>query len=226
MDKTSITEGLRKLQQPDGSFVASVEAAENDMRFVYLASSICYILNDFSGIDVDATVNFVLKSIRYDGGIAQGPGLEAHGGSTFCGLASLKLLGRLDALSTAQRSNLLRWCVSRLHQGFQGRPNKPDDTCYTFWLGAAIRILCRDESEVRRFGRLCSRSHKYVLNTQEPIVGGFGKWPSVTPDPLHTYLGLCGMALFGDHPDLLPTVAALNMTERAQKSLLELHTNR
>ena len=29
---------------------------------------------------------------RYDGGMAQGPGLESQGGSTFCGLASLVLI--------------------------------------------------------------------------------------------------------------------------------------
>lgn len=25
--------------------------------------------------------------------------------------------------------------------GFQGRPNKPVDTCYSFWIGASLKIL-------------------------------------------------------------------------------------
>ena len=101
------------------------------------------------------------------------------------------------------------------------------------WVGAAIRLLCRDtDPETQaRFGALCAKSHRFALNCQDAIVGGFAKWPSVlmaaSPDPLHTYLGLSGMALFGDHPDdLLPTNAALNVTERAHTRLLEINANR
>ena len=35
---------------------------EKDMRFVYCAVAICYILNDFSFIDVDKTVEFIVRS--------------------------------------------------------------------------------------------------------------------------------------------------------------------
>jgi len=235
VDKVSILEGMRKLQQADGSFIASVEADECDMRFVFCASTICYILDDWSGMDVDKATDFIVKSVNFDGSIAQGPGLESHGGSTYCGLASLALMGRLEtALTQKQRRNILRWCVFRLHQGFQGRPNKRDDTCYSFWVSAAIRLLCNDlENDLQgqkavtaSFGKLCAKSHKFVLNTQDSIVGGMAKWPSnaTSPDPLHTYMGLSGMALFGDHPDLLPTFAALNVTERAHQSLREIHS--
>jgi len=235
VDRPSIMEGLRQLQQPDGSFIATVEEdRENDMRFVYCACTICYILDDWSGMDVNKTVDFIVRSISYDGGIGQRPGEEGHGGPTYCALASLSLMGRLtSSLTQTQKSNVLRWCVFRLHQGFQGRPHKMDDTCYTWWVGAAIRLLCHTyqgrPEMVGSFGKLCSKSHKFALNTQDPIVGGFAKWPSgmsASPDPLHTYLGLSGMALFGDNPDLLPTNAALNVTERAHKRLLELQENK
>ena len=55
----------------------------------------------------------------YDGGIGQRPGVEGHGGHTYCALASLALMGRQDALSKPQKLKVLRWCVFRLHQGFQ-----------------------------------------------------------------------------------------------------------
>ena len=41
--------GLSYLQQSDGSFVASAEEGENDMRFVYCACAVSYMLNDWSG---------------------------------------------------------------------------------------------------------------------------------------------------------------------------------
>jgi geranylgeranyl transferase type-1 subunit beta len=34
----------------------------------------------------------------YDYGIGQGPGQESHGGSTYCAVAALHLMGRLDDL--------------------------------------------------------------------------------------------------------------------------------
>ena len=34
----------------------------------------------------------------------------------------------------------------RLNEGFNGRPDKKDDTCYTFWVGATLKLL-NDEQE-------------------------------------------------------------------------------
>ena len=44
VNRPSIVDGIRKLQLPDGSFVASVEASENDMRFVFCAAAVCHML--------------------------------------------------------------------------------------------------------------------------------------------------------------------------------------
>ena len=41
-------------------------------------------------------------------------------------------------------------------------------------------------------------NRSYVLETQDPIVGGFSKWPDSSPDPLHSYLGLGGLSLMGE----------------------------
>ena len=63
------------------------------------------------------------------------------GGSTFCAVASLVLMGRLNsALTPHQVERLKRWCVCRQQTGFQGRPNKPVDTCYSFWVGATLEV--------------------------------------------------------------------------------------
>ena len=40
-------------------------------------------------------------------------GGEAQGGATYCALASLALMGRLDVLMPAQRAALEHWCLQR-----------------------------------------------------------------------------------------------------------------
>lgn len=36
---------------------------ENDMRFVYSAACICYILQDWSGMDIEKTFDFIKRSV-------------------------------------------------------------------------------------------------------------------------------------------------------------------
>lgn len=63
-------------------------------------------------------------------------------GSTFCAIASLNLMGCLDTcLADKQKEVLRRWLVNRQIDGFQGRPNKLQDTCYSFWVGATLQVL-------------------------------------------------------------------------------------
>ncbi|XP_006612654.1 geranylgeranyl transferase type-1 subunit beta isoform X2 [Apis dorsata] len=134
VDKKSIIEGMRACQNPDGSFTAIITGCESDMRFLYCACCISIILNDWSGIDKTKAIDYILKSISYDGAMGQGPGLESHGGSTYCAVASLFLMNELhNVLTNDQLNRLKRWCLMRQDSGFHGRPGKPSDTCYSFW---------------------------------------------------------------------------------------------
>lgn len=63
MKGTKYFAGLRTLQLPDGCYTASKEGSESDMRFLYCAASICYILNDWSGMNTEKAAEFILKSI-------------------------------------------------------------------------------------------------------------------------------------------------------------------
>lgn len=50
-----------------------------------------------------------------------------------------------------------KWCLFRQKSGFQGRPNKPVDTCYSFWLGASLEVkdvnlhVNRKKTDLNRF---------------------------------------------------------------------------
>lgn len=171
------------------------EIDEPDLRFVYTAAAIRYLLlssteDNSSGsnendtikdydIDVDAAVSYIYSCISYDGAFGLNPGREGHGGSTFCGVAAMYLLGALNYNHSNKdndidkerillgcerqgwKENLVRWCVSRQRilyfdhlgiytpstitttaaAGMQGRPNKPEDTCYSYWIGGTIHLL-------------------------------------------------------------------------------------
>ncbi|MCL4145270.1 UNVERIFIED_CONTAM: hypothetical protein GTU68_055290 [Idotea baltica] len=223
IDRKGIQEHIKSLQCEDGSFYSTVGGSENDMRFVYCAATVCYILQDFSAINVESAVKYIIKSISFEGGLGQGPRQESHGGSTFCGVAALHLMNRMDALSTSQRKRLIEWLVFRQHSeegGLQGRPNKPADTCYSFWVGATLKLL--DSFHYLDHKPLI----QFVLSTQDPIIGGLGKFAGIHPDGLHTYLGISGLALMDTQItgiELRAVDPALNISQRALQHLSNLH---
>ena len=50
-------------------------------------------------------------------------------------------MNRLDSSFAAEElEKIKRWCLFRQKSGFQGRPNKPVDTCYSFWVGASLEV--------------------------------------------------------------------------------------
>ncbi|XP_078698686.1 geranylgeranyl transferase type-1 subunit beta-like [Branchiostoma floridae x Branchiostoma belcheri] len=219
VNRRTCVKGLQSLQLADGSFYPSVEGGENDMRFVYCACCVSYILDDWSGMDVDKAVSYIKNSMGYDFGLAQGPGLETHGGSTFCAVASLCLMNRVqETFSDRQLDGLKRWCLFRQQSGFQGRPNKPTDTCYSFWVGGTLKLLdC--------YSLIDPTANKdFILSTQDTVVGGFAKWPDSHPDALHSYFGVAGLSLLGEE-GLQPMFPALNISQAAADNLRSIHKN-
>jgi geranylgeranyl transferase type-1 subunit beta len=205
VNKKAIARGLKELQQPDGSFSCVPGGSESDMRFVYCACVISHMLGDWSGIDEEKAYRFILSSQAYDGGIAQGPYQESHGGSTYCAVQALKLLGKLNHFP--RKRELIQWCLDRQQTGFQGRINKVVDTCYSFWIGASLHVL--DAHQYTNFPAIQGHS----LSCQQKI-GGFSKWPETYPDVLHTYFSLCGLALGGSE-GLAKLDCTVGCTERA-----------
>lgn len=151
---------MRRLQRSDGSMGGyEAEVPEHDLRYMYAAIASMALLEVPPSTwmpDVDGAVAWVLSCQSYDGAFGQKPHLESHGGSTFCAVASLKLLGRLDSdLGKPQRRRLETWLVRRqvflstaddpsrpaVSGGFQGRPHKDVDSCYSYWIGGSLQML-------------------------------------------------------------------------------------
>lgn len=219
VNRKAIVQGLKHLQQSDGSFAAVATGSECGMRFVYCACVISYLLNDWSGVDKDKVVQFILRSQSYDGGIGLVPGQESHGGSIFCAVAAMHLMGRMDQLP--MKKNLLRFCLNRQHRmgGFQGRRNKDADTCYSFWFGGTIALLGHsdlvDHASILMFHKTCEKLS----------IGGFGKVPQNPPDVLHSFFSICAMSLMQQkgYQELSP---ALCMSRRTDLFVQQLNKRR
>ncbi|WJX81087.1 protein geranylgeranyltransferase type I [Trifolium repens] len=198
LDSESISTSMKNLQQPDGSFMPILTGGETDLRFVYCAAAICFMLDNWSGMDKEKVKNYILNCQSYDGGFGLVPGAESHGGATYCAIASLRLMGLIEdnVLSSCNGSSLidlpllLDWIVQRqgTDGGFQGRPNKPSDTCYAFWIGAVLKILggCNFVDNKALRGFLLSCQYEY---------GGFSKFPGEFPDLYHSYYGFSAFSL-------------------------------
>ena len=120
---------------------------------------------------------------------------EGHGGSTFCGTAALVLLGKLDEVLSINewRKDLIRWCTHRQVGGMQGRPNKNEDTCYSYWIGGTLRLLSRQDDLLDRKALVT-----YIMNCQQPKMGGFSKLIGMYPDILHSFYSLAWLTLNND----------------------------
>ena len=49
-------------------------------------------------------------------------------------------MNRLETLTSDQLEKIKKWSIFRQKSGFHGRPNKPVDTCYSFWVGASLKV--------------------------------------------------------------------------------------
>jgi len=250
IDKHAILSTLQGLQKQNGSFVAlsptsteydvadEVEAEDDcDLRFMYAAIAVWYILtsndddddnvnntttNDY--INIESATQYILSCKSYEGALGLTPGREGHGGSTFCGIASLYLLGVLDDVMSREelrgwKDELTYWCVMRQKSlmkkvvdddgssttnkndnngyvveeeeqpaGMVGRPNKKEDTCYSYWIGGTLHLL--SSSHLMDGWAL----REYVLLCQSPY-GGFGKVVGAMPDLLHSFYSMAWLTL-------------------------------
>nr|CCA19516.1 geranylgeranyl transferase putative [Albugo laibachii Nc14] len=185
--KKEIVQMLGKLQHSSGCFSSMNLGSEQDMRFVFCACAISYMLDDWSGIDKALVCQYINKCRNYDGSIGIAPGTEGQGGAVFCAIAALRLSGCEEKLDCKQK-NLIRWLMFRQHNGFQGRCNKEPDSCYAFWNGGALDML-----EHHAFVDIESIQN-FVVSCQHSF-GGFCKYPDSGPDVMHSYYSLAWLSI-------------------------------
>lgn len=193
IDRKSLYNFFMSLKQPDGSFESEI-GCEADSRSTYCVISVASLLNMLTPELINGVAEFILSCQNYDGGFGPIPGVESHGGYGFCSIAALDLLGRLDELNV---NAAIQWCALRqmpFSGGFNGRPNKLVDTCYTWWVGSMCRILA-DHVGIESFWNEEALS-SYVLCICQSLgnQGGVFDKPGKKPDMFHTMYSLTGLS--------------------------------
>ncbi|UKK01819.2 farnesyl-protein transferase beta subunit [Theileria orientalis] len=124
----------------DSGVFTTTYGGEYDTRSTYCAIACGSMTGLLTEELTKNTAAFIQSCQTYEGGIAAEPGLEAHAGYTYCGVSCLALLGQLHRLNL---NKLHYWALRRVTSqfGFQGRPHKLVDSCYSFWIGAVLRII-------------------------------------------------------------------------------------
>ncbi|CAI0443091.1 unnamed protein product [Linum tenue] len=199
----------------------------NRLTLAYFAISGLDIVGSLDTVDKDEVASWVLSFRAYPEDIAEINDGEFYGfngsrssqyhsddaggfsnnhshlASTYCALAILKIVG-YHLTSIDWRPLLMT--MRNLQQpdgrqasdgGFQGRSNKPSDTCYAFWVGAVLKILGA--------GKLID-------------YGGFSKFPDELPDLYHSYYGFIAFSLL-EEPGLNSICVELGITEAAASAL-------
>jgi geranylgeranyl transferase type-1 subunit beta len=145
-------------------------------------------------------------------------------------------MGRLDELP--RKEELIHWCLNKQIGGFQGRANKIPDTCYSFWIGInsfvlfisliskfCLSFLTKKGATLMMLGAFhlvdFNRLRSFCLSCQQKM-GGFGKWPDVFPDVLHTYMSFCGLS-FGGEPGIATVDPAFGFSKAAVDELKRRH---
>jgi len=102
-------------------------------------------------------------------------------------------LAILDRLDEADHQTLGWWLAERQlpNGGLNGRPEKKEDVCYSFWVLSALSILNRlnwiDSEKLTEF----------ILSAQDPDMGGIADRPNNMADVFHTLFGVAGLSLLG-----------------------------
>lgn len=63
LNRRAIVDGVAAVQRSNGSFSATVEGNEYDMRFVFCASAICFMLNDWGSVNKALMADYIKQSI-------------------------------------------------------------------------------------------------------------------------------------------------------------------
>ncbi|KNH04831.1 geranylgeranyl transferase type II beta subunit [Perkinsela sp. CCAP 1560/4] len=185
---------VRSLRQADGSFLGEWQG-EADMQYVYSALYCLHILGGLRDIDGAQTVEYIRTCLNWDGAFGHIPQSESHAGPTFCALAALEMLQRVDALSQAEKTRAGQWLSQRQSGdgGLCGRPNKKSDTCYSWWVFASLCIL--GQSAWIDVPALV----EYISRCQDNSHGGFADKPGRAPDPYHTFFSIASLALMQEY---------------------------
>lgn len=133
---------IAALQEAETGTFAGDEWGETDTRFLYGAFNALSLLGMMHLVDVPKAVTHVQACANLDGGYGLRPGAESHSGQIFTCVGALAIAGRLDLVD---RDRLGGWLSERQVEkgGLNGRPEKLEDVCYSWWVMSSMAMIDR-----------------------------------------------------------------------------------
>ncbi len=130
------------LQNRETGVFAGDEWGETDTRFLYGAFNALSLLNLMTLIDVPKAVAHVQACSNFDGGYGIDPQAESHAGQVLTCVGALAIAGRLDLVD---KDRLGAWLSERQLEngGLNGRPEKLEDVCYSWWVLGSLAMIDR-----------------------------------------------------------------------------------
>lgn len=93
-------------------------------------------------MDVPTAVAHIQACANFDGGYGMSPGAETHAGQIFTCVGALAIARRLDLVD---KDRLGGWLSERQlpNGGLNGRPEKVEDVCYSWWVLSSLAMIDR-----------------------------------------------------------------------------------
>ena len=187
-----------------GTFQNNING-ESDLRSTCCAIITASVLNliNYENLDEDDLTKGVVNNIKncqtFEGGLGPEPFCEAHGGYSYCGIATLVLLNKLKEIDM---NSFLRWLVNRQmikEGGFNGRANKLVDSCYSFWQGSIFNMIYMGDNKFTYdmellYDQLSLQAY-IIFACQNTKFGGLADKPQKFPDLFHTNYASAGLSL-------------------------------
>ncbi|KAF4552399.1 Geranylgeranyl transferase type-2 subunit beta-like protein [Elsinoe fawcettii] len=191
--KAVIASYIVSLQDPSTGTFSGDQWGETDTRFLYGAFNALSLMGRLEDANVARAVEHIKSCENVDGGFGTTPGAESHSGQVFTCVGALAIAGRLDLVDV---DRLGGWLSERQvpNGGLNGRPEKLEDVCYSWWvlspMAAIDRLHWIDKEKMISF----------ILSCQDPHGGGFADRPEDMVDVFHTCFAVAGLSLL-DYPD-------------------------
>ncbi|KAL9012723.1 MAG: hypothetical protein Q9173_002534 [Seirophora scorigena] len=195
-DRNGVGRYIAGLQNRDDGSFAGDEWGETDSRFLFGALNALSLLRLLSLVDVPKAVAHVQACLNFDGGYGVSPGAESHAGQIYVCVGALAIAGQLDLVD---RDRLGGWLSERQLDsgGLNGRPEKLQDVCYSWWVGSSLAMIDKlhwiDKDKLAEF----------ILQCQDTELGGIADRPGDMVDVFHTVFAVAGLSLIG-YPGLEP----------------------
>jgi len=149
-----------------------------------------YITPGTASFDLDKAIEHIIQCKNFDGGFGSDVGGESHAGQVFVCVAALAILDRLDIV---EEQKLGWWLAERQlpSGGLNGRPEKLEDVCYSFWVLSSLSIL----NKLHWIN--CDALISFILSAQDTESGGISDRRGDIADVFHTLFGVAGLSLLG-----------------------------